>query len=410
MNFPFFIAKRYFFSKKSRNAINTISAISIGGFMVGTMALVIVLSVFNGFEELATSLYSSFDPDLKITPREGKVFESSGAQAEKIRKVPGVAYMIDVLEEKALLQYADRQHFATIKGVEEDFIKMSGLDSMMVDGELILEDTNFNYAVVGRGIASYLSINPYSEMAYLTIYFPKRGKFSVMSPERAFSQKRFLPVGVFGIQQEFDDKYVLIPLRLARELLDYPTAVSAIEITLQPGTDAEKVQEEIAAIAGEKFVVKNRFQLHELLYQVMKSEKLAVYLILSFILLIAAFNVIGSLTMLVIDKQKDISILKSMGAPDVYIRRIFLQEGMIIALTGGILGIVLGLVICWLQMEFGLIRIQDSGTFVIDSYPVVIKWQDTALVLATTLVLGLLTSIYPAGKAGRQQLTDGLLK
>ncbi len=394
MNFPFFIAKRYLLAKKSQNTINLISAISVFGVAVGTIALIVVLSVFNGFDALVHSLFNSFNPDLKITIQEGKKFSSELSSVQKLKKLPGVLYFTEVVEENALLKYGKKQYIATIKGVSKDFVKMSGIDTMIIDGKFTLRQGKNEYAIVGQGIASKLSIglnfvNP------IIVYVPKRtGKVS-LNPEKAFNRRYIFPSGVFAIQQDFDTKYIIVPIDFARKLLDYTTEVSSLELKIDPAYDVDDIQKQVKNIMGEDFEVKNRFEQEELLYKIMKTEKWAIFFILTFILIVASFNVIGSLTMLIIEKKKDISILRSMGTEMQQIRKIFLYEGWLISLTGAIAGLILGVFIIWLQQKFGFIKLQGSGSFVIDTYPVKIVRFDFLLVLSTVIGIGYIAACYP---------------
>ena len=396
MNFPFYIAKRYLISRKSRNIINIISGVSVIGVMVGTAALIVVLSVFNGFEGLVISLYNSFDPDIKITLHEGKTFSAADLSAESLKKISGVKYVTETLEENALLRYRDRQYIATIKGVGVDFPVMTRLDSMMKDGELLLQRGDTPFAVLGQGVAYYLSLGVHDAFAPLNLYIPKRGKEVSLNPEEAFNHATVFPSGIFGIQQDFDAKYVLLPIGFTRELLSYTDQSTALELGLAPGADRENVRKQVKQIAGERFDVLDRFQQHELLYKIMKSEKWAVYLILTLILLIATFNIIGSLTMLIIDKKQDISILHSLGASSQAIRTIFLFEGLLISMVGAVLGMITGFSLCLLQQRFHLVKLGGSGSFVIDSYPVQMQMMDFVYVFLTVFIIGLTAAWYPA--------------
>lgn len=388
------MAKRYLFAKKSQNTINIISTISVVGVAVGTMALIVVLSVFNGFDSLVHSLFNSFDPDLKITIKEGKRFSSELPSVKELKNIEGILYLSEVVEENALLKYGKKQYIATIKGVSKDFLKMSGIDSMIIDGNFTLKQGKNDYAVVGQGIAIKLSIgltfvNP------IVAYVPKReGKVS-LNPENAFNRRYIFPSGIFAIQQDFDSRYMIVPIDFARELLDFTTEVSALELKINPAFDNDEIQEKVKEIMGEDFDVKNRFEQEELLYKIMKTEKWAIFFILSFILIVASFNVIGSLTMLIIEKKKDILILRSMGAELKRIRSIFLYEGWMISVLGAIGGLVVGVFIIWLQKEFGLIKLQGSGSFVIDTYPVEIVLFDFILIFFTVIGIGYLAAWYP---------------
>jgi len=392
---PFFIARRYLFAKKSHNIINIISGISAGGIMVGTMALIIVLSVFNGFEHVIVSLFNTFDPDIRITLVEGKTFHEGDIAADKIKKMNGIVRYTDVLEENALLRCNNKQYFATIKGVSPEFQQSSGLDSMLVEGDMILESKGEPFAVAGRGVAFYLGLNPQDMVHKLEIYVPRRGA-TAARPNEAFNSASLFTSGIFAIQDDFDSKYVLLPIAFTRELLNYTDEVSAIELGLKKGTETEQIQKELQAVVGPRFKVENRFQQQSTLYSLMKSEKLAVFFILGFILLIASFNVIGSLSMLIIEKKKDIKILGSMGADERLIRRIFLVEGLLVTTLGALTGLMLGAGICWVQQHFGLVKLQVSGgSFLIDSYPVSMQLFDFVMVFLTVFFIGLAAVILP---------------
>lgn len=405
MNFSFYIAKRYLFARKSKNVINIISAISVVGVSIGTMALIVILSVFNGFDNLVQSLFNSFDPDIKITIKEGKTFSSGAERIQNLKKLKGVLYMSEIIEENALLKYDDRQYIVTVKGVSDEFINMSGIDSMIIDGEFILKENKNNYAVIGQGVALSLAVG-LNFITPINIYVPKRTQKVSINPEKAFSRKYIYPSGIFAIQQDFDSRYIIVPIDFARDLLDYSNEVSAIELKLDPVFNKNKIQEEIKKHLGTGYEVKNRFEQQELLYKIMKSEKWAIFLILTFILIIASFNVIGSLTMLIIEKKKDIDTLRSLGTNLSVLRKIFLFEGWMISILGAILGLMTGTIICWIQQHFGLIKIQGSDSFVIDTYPVNIELPDFIYVFLTVLFIGYLAAWYPVRYITRKFLID----
>jgi len=405
MRFPLYIARRYLFTRKSQNAINIISGISMLGVAVGTMALVVILSVFNGFDEVVKSLFNSFDPDIRITAAQGKVFTPDDG-FQQVRQLDGVAYFSEVLEENALLKYDERQHIATIKGVDASFINVTGIDSMVYDGEMILKDNNRSYAVVGQGVAYSLQIglnfiNP------LFVYMPKRvGRINLANPDDAFRRQYIFPSAIFAIEQDYDSKYVIVPIEFMRELLDYSSESSAVEIKLDPAYNATETQNRISEILGEGFLVQNRAQQNEIFYKVMRSEKWAIFLILTFILVIASFNIIGSLSMLIIDKKNDIRSLRNMGASEKLIGRIFLLEGWLISITGSVFGIALGTLISWVQDRFELLKLSGSGTFVIDAYPVDLQLGDVLLVWVTVLFIGFLAALYPVRQISKKYLSE----
>ncbi|MFP4060966.1 MAG: FtsX-like permease family protein [Bacteroidales bacterium] len=405
MNFPLFIAKRYLVAKKGQNVINIISNIAMVGVTVGTMALIVVLSVFNGFEGLVKSLYNSFDPDLKITPVQGKTFIPRGDSFGKALSLPGIAYSSEVIEDNALIRYDEKQYIATIKGVDNNFVHVSGVDSMIHEGEFNLYKGNKHQAVIGQGVAYFLSVG-LNFVSPLVMYVPRRTE-RVLDPKTAFNREYIFPSGIFRIEQEYDSRYVLVPLEFSRTLFGYANGeVSAIEISLYSGTSSETIQEKLRNILGPSFEVKNRFQQKELFYKIMKSEKWAIFFILSFILIVASFNIIGSLTMLIIDKKKDIASLRSLGSDINMIRRIFLFEGLLITISGTVMGLLLGGLISWLQMEFGFIRLQGSGSFVVEAYPVQMKLTDFILVFFTVIFIGFIASWYPIRFISRKYFMD----
>jgi len=370
--------------------------ISIIGVTVGTAALIVVLSVFNGFDGVIKSMYNAFDPDIKITPATGKVFSvKDNPRIDKIKNHPSVFDIAESLEENALLKYDDQQYVATVKGVSDNFNNISGVDTMMVAGEFVLKHNNQNYAVVGQGVAIFLSLN-INFIDPLTIYVPKRdGKISI-NPEQAFNRKAVFASGVFGIQQEFDAKYVLVPIDFAQNLFEYSNSdVSALELKIKPGYTIRKLQKEFKEILGTDYEIKDRYQQHEMFYKIMKSEKWSIFLILTFILIIASFNIIGSLTMLIIDKKEDIATLRALGANLQTIRKIFLTEGWMISIVGALIGLVIGLFICWLQIEFEFVRLKGAGSFIIDAYPVKMIWKDFVAVFFTVITIGFVAAWYP---------------
>jgi len=396
MNLSYYIAKRYLVSKKSHNIINIISIISVVGVMVGTMALIIVLSVFNGFETLVKSLFNTFDPDLKITLVEGKTFQPGELDADDIKNIPGVVRYTEVLEETALLKYQTRQVLVTVRGVGDDFETLSGLDTMIVHGDLLLRSGELNYMVLGYGVAHLLGANLNDYLNPITVFAPRRSGFIGTLPEQAFTSRTIFPSGIFSIQQDFDMRYAIVPLRFARNLFGYESEVTAIEIGLLRGARVDRVKEAVKNIAGERFQVKDRYEQQELLYKIMKSEKLAIFLILGFILFIATFNIIGTLSMLILDKKKDIAVLHSMGADQTLIRRIFFAEGMLISFSGAILGMLLGALICWIQIQFGIVPLHaGGGSFIIDAYPVELQFMDFVYVFLLVLGIGLPAVWYP---------------
>ena len=402
MKLPLYIAWRYLKSKKSHNVINIISGISVAGVTIGTMALIVVLSVFNGFESLVISLFNSFDPPVKISPFKGKTFDSKTYPWAEIASIPGISAQTAVIEEKALLRYGTAQFLVTLKGVDSTYQSWTGLDSMMTDGSLILEFKDQPYAVVGQGVAYYLGINTDDYDTFIEAYAPRRSGKPGASPDQAFNRLDIRPSGIFSVQQDFDTRYVIVPIGFTRELFEYTSEITSVEIALAKDTDTEAIQSIISQKLGPGYVVKNRFEQQETLYRIMHSEKWAIFLILSFILVIATFNVIGSLSMLILDKKKDIAILYSLGADKQLIKRIFMAEGMLVSLSGAIAGLVLGAVICIVQQKFGLVQINaEGGSFLISAYPVLMQWQDFFFVFITVSVIGMMAAWIPVRNTGK---------
>lgn len=395
MNFSFYIARRYLFSRKKTNLINLISAISVVGLVIGTTGLIIGLSGFNGFDSLIKSLFSSFDPEIRITIKEGKSFSTAGEPFDKLRKMADVAYYAEIVEDNALLSYQDKQMTATIKGVSEDYLKFSGIDSMITLGEFRLKDSVNNYAVLGEGIAYNLAAGV-RQMEPISVYVPKKGRESALLPTGNFIQKLIYPSGVFSIQQELDTKYVIVPIDFAREIFEMPEKVSAIELKLKEGVSDKQAKKAISTLLGTGFEIKNRYQQHDYLYKTMLTEKYATYLILILILVIASFNIVGSLTMLILDKKEDIAILQSMGADRRTIRNIFLFEGWLISLLGALIGTLAGLAVCQAQISCGLVKLSGGvSSFIIDAYPMKIVPSDIVLIFVSVSLIGFLAAWYP---------------
>jgi lipoprotein-releasing system permease protein len=396
MNLPLFIAKRYLISKKSTNVINIITTISVIGVTVATIALIVILSVINGFTDVLESRFNAFDPDLKITPAKGKTFSNKLKDLSKVKDLSEILYYSEVIEENALLEYGKKQHIGIIKGVGDQFVNMTGIDSMMIDGEFLLTHNNNNFAVIGSEVAYFLSVglnftNP------IKIYAPQRDikNISMLNADKALSKKYIFPMGVFSIQKDYDAQYVIVPINFARDLFGYNNEVSAVELKFKPETDINEVKSNIKSILGDKFTVKDRYEQHEFIYKMLQSEKWIVFLILGFILVISSFSIIGSITMLILDKKKDIKTLKNIGANLKLIKRIFLFEGWMISIIGAVIGLLIGALVCWLQMEFGLIQLQGNGVFIIDAYPVRMIFTDFLIILGTVLLVGYVAAWYP---------------
>jgi lipoprotein-releasing system permease protein len=410
LNLPFYIAKRYLFAKKSHNAINVISLISMGGVAVGTMALIVVLSVFNGFDNLVQSLFNSFNPDLLVTIKEGKTFIPDRHVLGQLKQMEGVAGYAEVLEDKALLKYDERQTIATVKGVDDNYTNISGIDSMVRQGEFILEEERDYYTVIGQGIAFFLNISLDVKLNYrppITVYVPRRTKGISFNPDRAINRRYITPIGIFSIEQDFDSKYILVPLEFSRDLFGYSREVSSIEIKLDDYSNYAAVQKKVHELFGYQYDVKNRFQQNQLFFKTMETEKWIIFLILIFILAVASFNVIGSLTMLILEKRSDIGILSGMGANMSLIKKVFLTEGWLITVIGALIGLIAGLGICWLQIKYQIVGLPNSGSFVIDSYPVDIQWNDVMVIVVAVLLIGYFAAWYPIRYVTRRFLYSG---
>ena len=393
MKLSLYIAKRYLLAKKSRNAINIISGVSVAGVAVGTMALIIILSVFNGLETMVRSIFNTFDPDIRITAAEGKTFIADTARLKLLASVDGLSCYSLTIEENALLKYGDRQYIATIKGVDDNYTMVTDIDSSMWEGDFILtSDRGRPYAIPGVGVAQYLGIRV-NFIEPLNIFVPRKDGSS-MNAENAFNKKFIFPSGIFQIEKEYDSKYVYIPLEFARELTEIDEGVTSVEVKFTKTADPSKVQKKIKKIFDKGFLVQNRYEQQEIFYKVMRSERLAIFFILTLILTIASFNIIGSLTMLIIEKERDIEILKSLGANSDLIRKIFIVEGWLISIVGAATGVFLGFIICWIQQTFGVVKLQ-SETLIMDSYPVVMKLKDFIIVPATVLLIGYWAAWYP---------------
>jgi len=389
-----YIAKRYLFAKKSRNAINIISAVSVAGVAVGTMALIIILSVFNGLETMVSAIFNTFDPDIKITAAEGKTFIADTSRLKLLANVDGLSCYSLTIEENALLKYGDREFIATIKGVDDNYTMVTNIDSSMWEGEFILRsDKGRPFAIPGIGVAQYLGIRV-NFINQLIINVPRKTEGTNINVENPFNKRFITPSGIFEVEKEYDSKYVYIPIEFARELTEIEDGVSSIEIKFTDQADSRIVQKNIVKIFGKGFVVQNRYEQQEIFYKVMRSERLAIFFILTLILIIASFNIIGSLTMLIIEKERDIEILKSLGADNDLIRKIFIFEGWLISIIGAGAGIFLGFAICWIQQTFGLVKLQ-SESLIMDSYPIVMKVKDFIIVPGTVLLIGYWAAWYP---------------
>lgn len=399
MNFPFYIARRYLFSKKSTHVINIISGISVVGVAVATMALVVTLSVFNGFHDLVASLLTSFDPQIEIVPTKGKTAPADDPILTKIRNLPQVDVATGSVEDQAMAIYKGRQAMIKVKGVEDNFSELSHINDILYgDGEFSLHAANLQFGVVGIRLADNLGMTADWD-GQLKIYAPKReGQLDLMNPTEGFVEDSVISPGVvFSVKQaRYDRDYVLTSIAFARNLFGQQGMLSQLEIRLKPGSDLDAVKAEMQKIAGSKYRVLDRMEQQADTFKIMKIEKFIAYIFLTFILAVACFNIIGSLSMLIIDKKNDVVTLRNMGASDKQIVRIFLFEGRMISAIGAILGILVGLLLCWLQQVYGLVSLgRSSGSFIVDAYPVSVHPEDIIIIFITVLAVGFASVWYP---------------
>ena len=399
MNFPFYIARRYLLSKKSTHAINVISGISVVGVAVATMALVVTLSVFNGFHDLVASFFTQMDPQLKVTPVKGKTAPVDDPILTEIRQLPDVEVATECLEEQALAVYGDRQMMVKIKGVEDNFNQLTHIQEILEgDGDFELHAADLNYGIPGLGVAYQLGLG-YTYELPLKIFAPRReGQLNMANPSEGFVvDELYSPGAIFCMKQgKYDKNYILTSLAFTRHLFDLEGRLSSLELRLKPGSDFERVKEQMKEIAGDKYYVHDRYEQQDDTFRIMKVEKLIAYVFLTFILVVACFNIIGSLSMLIIDKKEDVVTLRNLGATDHQITRIFLFEGRLISAIGAVLGVLIGLLLCWLQQQYGIVRLGTSeGSFVVNAYPVSVHPWDIVLIFFTVMAVGFLSVWYP---------------
>ena len=399
MNFPFYIARRYLFSKKSTHAINVISGISVVGVAVATMALVVTLSVFNGFHDLVASFFTQMDPQLKVTPVKGKTAPADDPILTEIRQMPEVVVATECLEEQALAVYGDRQMMVKIKGVEDNFNQLTHIQEILEgDGDFELHAADLNYGIPGLGVAYQLGLG-YTYDHPLKVFAPRReGQLNMANPTEGFVvDELYSPGVIFCMKQgKYDKNYILTSLAFTRHLFDLEGRLSSLELRLKSGSDFDRVKEQMVKIAGDKYNVFDRYEQQDDTFRIMKVEKLIAYVFLTFILVIACFNIIGSLSMLIIDKKEDVVTLRNLGATDHQITRIFLFEGRLISAIGAVLGVLIGLLLCWLQQQYGIVRLGSSeGSFVVDAYPVSVHPWDIVLIFFTVMAVGFLSVWYP---------------
>ena len=399
MNFPFFIARRYLFSKKSTHAINVISGISVVGVAVATMALVVTMSVFNGFHDLVASFFTSFDPQLKVVPLKGKTVVADDPVLTQIRQLPQIEVATECVEDQALAIYNNHQAMVVVKGVEDNFDQLTRINEILIgDGEFSLHAADMDYGILGIRLAEQLSTG-YTYERPLKIYAPRReGQFDMTNPSDAFEEDELFSPGVlFNVKQaKYDKNYIITSIAFARRIFGQQGMLSSLELRLKPGSNFEAVKSDIKQLCGDQFAVRDRFEQQDDTFKIMKIEKFIAYIFLTFILMVACFNIIGSLSMLIIDKKDDVVTLRNLGATDKQIVRIFLFEGRMISAIGAVAGILLGLLLCWLQQQFGLVALgSSSGSFVVSAYPVSVHPWDIVLIFITVLVVGFLAVWYP---------------
>ena len=399
MNFPFYIARRYIFSKKSTHVINLISGISAVGVAVATMALVVTLSVFNGFHDLVASFLTAFDPQIEVVPAQGKTAPADDPVLQRIRTLPEVDVATECVEDQALAVYDGKQAMVTVKGVDDNFNQLTHINDIVYgDGEFSLHAANLEYGTVGIRLADKLGMSA-SWDGFMNIYAPRReGQLDMMNPTEGFVEDSLISPGVvFMVRNgKYDGNYILTSIGFARRLFDRQGMLSQLEIRLKPGSDLDAVKAEMKEIAGKKYRVMDRMEQQADTFKIMKIEKFIAYIFLTFILAVACFNIIGSLSMLIIDKKNDVVTLRNMGATDKQITRIFLFEGRMISVIGAVAGILIGLLLCWLQQEYGLVPLgRSSGSFVVDAYPVSVHPEDIVVVLLTVIAVGFASVWYP---------------
>ncbi|WP_430815617.1 FtsX-like permease family protein [Carboxylicivirga sp. RSCT41] len=397
MKLAFEIARRYLYAKKSQNIINIISMISVFGVLTGSMALVIVLSVFNGVHNFMGDLYTAFDPDFKLVPTSGKVISTDSINYKQLKQADDVLFVSEILEHQALLKFRTRKMPGVVYGVDDNFNKVSSIDSIIIDGKYELKYKSEYRGVIGKRLADQLAIR-LNFVTPLSMYVPKRkGNINMMAPQNAFKQEYLSPSGFFAVyQEEYDGQYLIVDIEQARRLLQYDNkTISSLAIKAKEGVDLESAEKNIQAIVGSNMNVLNQQEQHAEFYKVMKVEKLFSYLILSFIIAIAAFNIVANLAMLIFEKKDSIFTLKSMGADQKLITRIFMTEGWLISLVGILAGTFLGIIVVLIQEHFGIIKFMGSGHYITDAYPIALEWLDVLVVIITVSTISALAAWYP---------------
>lgn len=408
MNFPFFIARRYLFSKKSTNAINIISFISVAGIAVAAMALVVVMSVFNGFQDLVASLLTNFDPQIEISPSKGKSVAADDPVLTKIKQLPEVAVATECVEDQALAVFHDHQSMVNMMGVDDNFAELTRIDSILYgDGEFTLHAGNLQYGVLGIRLAQALGTTTRWN-GFMRIYAPEReGQLDMSNLEGGFAVDSLISPGViFAVNSSKYDRNTLITsIGFARRLFGRQGEVTSLMLKLKDGASTEAVKEKMREIAGPRFKVLDRMEQQADTFRIMQIEKMIAYIFLTFILVVACFNIIGSLSMLIIDKKDDVRTLRNLGANDKQISRIFLFEGRLISVFGAVLGIGVGLLLCWLQQEYGFVTMGDAGNYIVNAYPVSVHYSDVAVIFLTVVATGWIAVWYPVRYMSRRLLS-----
>lgn len=408
MNLPFFIAKRYFLSKKKKTFINLISIISMIVVGISTMALVLVLSVFNGLEGLIRNLYGSFDAEITILPTTGKSFDYTDTLKSQLLQIDGIVSVADIIEDNVLIKYRGAQRVIRLKGVGDDFIKQDRFRNAITRGAMILKEGKMGYAIVGRGIKNDLSIQLNDDFSPIQVYYPKDIAPGQINPEYMFTRKHILPRSTFAVEKYIDEKYIFVPVEFSQELLNYGARRTALELGIEDGSDLDRVKADLLGSLGSSFQVKLDDEIHSDLYKILKWEKMFVFFALAAIIGIASINIYFSLSMLVIDKKKDLALLKAIGSPASILQKIFLAEGTIIAFTGAFAGLLLGLIIAFVQQQFGVIGMGVQGA-IVDAWPIIIDWRDILITSLFIVFITLLAAIQPAQKAAKSEVF-GLLQ
>lgn len=388
-----FIARRYLFAKKSHNVINIISIISAVGIAIGSAALIIILSIYNGFEGLIEQSYSTYEADIKILPAKGKYFDREGAQIQILKENPSILHLFEVVEENIFVKYSNQTRVVTMKGVDSTFESNTSLKNYTTEGSFSLHFGDLPQVVIGRALSYSLGARAHL-LEPLYLYYPSRTRpLSMLNPTSTLNMEKLFIGGVVTVDKEFDEKYLFVPLELAQDLMEYDSELSQIEIILKPGSDIDRVKKEIVKLLGEEYLVQNRFEQNPTLYKMLRAEKLSIYIIILFIIVIISFNLFGSLSMLIIEKEEDSYTLKALGSRESTVKAIFFTEGWMISLMGAAVGVTLGVIISLIQQQFGLIEM--PGNFVVDSYPVVVKWGDVVLSFIAISIIGFLSALLP---------------